>query len=209
MNPTFAALIKEKFKAVRDLAPCATTTVDKAPSSPSPNKEVSTATVPPLIRSTSGSTTSSRSSALVVEAETMRHDTTTNGFQSWSAAFQVAAAAAIAWAAKGNTFIREQASVCWTGDFCDLQRDEGDVPEEIFIRNSPSGACSVAGDKETDIELMPMALPKHSFYRKSHWIEVPHDPVDELSLKGSSFYCSSTSSEEDDSVGFVNKARYK
>ena len=144
-----------------------------------------------------------------VEGETMRQDTTTNGTQSWSVAFQVATAAAIAWASKGNTFIREHASVCWTGDFCDVQRDDGEVPEEIFIRNSPSGTCSVAGDNETDIELMPMALPRQTFYRKSHWMEVPHDPVDEVSLKGSSFYCSSSSSEEDDSVGFVDKSRYK
>jgi hypothetical protein len=209
MNPSFAALIREKFKAARDLSPCsgAANDVDPSPlSTPPPSKKVST-TVPPLIRSTSGSTasnSSSNSDPVVVEPQTTMRHSACNGMQSLSVTLQIATITVMAWATKGNTFIREQATVCWKADFCDVHRDDGNVPEEIFIRSSPSDACSVVGEKETDVELMPMQLPRHSFYRKSHWNEIPEDPVDEVSLKGPSFGCSS---DEEESVCFSNNTR--
>ena len=208
MNPSFAALIREKFKAVRDLSPCtcAANDVDPSPlSSPPPSKKVSK-TGPPLVRSTSGSTASNSSSNSdpVVEPQNTTHHGATNGMQSLSVTLQIATVTVMTWATKGNTFIREQATVCWKADFCDVHRDDGDVPDEIYIRSSPSDACSVVGEKETDVELMPMPLPRHSFYRKSHWNEIPEDPVDEVSLKGPSFGCSS---DDEESVCFSNSTR--
>jgi hypothetical protein len=120
----------------------------------------------------------------------------------------------MAWAVKTNARVRQHASACCTGDFCGA--DDGAIPDEIVIQSKPSEPYSVVGDNATDIELMPVStFDDASVYgldtgsraedearqwshqrRHSRWNEVPEDPVDEVSLKGSSFYCSSD--EEDD-----------
>jgi len=104
--------------------------------------------------------------------------------------------------------MQERVSACFTGDIC--FQDDHEVPGEIVFRSSP---CSVVGDNATDIELQPMSsigearvpgVPRGKFYRHSKWSEFPVDPVDEVSLKGPSFDCSSV----DDSVFNELKTRY-
>lgn len=115
-----------------------------------------------------------------------------------------------------KTNVREKATACVRGDICFAE--DGSVPGEIVVK---SGNCSVAGDKPEDVELMPVATFENAtviddsvvdddtdtrvgamsalrLVRNSTWNTLPEDPVDVVSLKGSSFYCSS--SDEDDNI---------
>jgi len=208
MNTSFANTIHEKLRVTRILGtgtssspPTGSPESTPAPS-PSPSQMPSRKTGAPASSPVPGLTTaSSSSSASLVEPQTtmpVDDGKKTSGLRDWSVVIPVAAVTMLAWAAKGNAFLRQRATACCTGDYC--FNDEASVPCEIVIRNSRSEACSVVGDNDTDIELQPMSsqrdaggpgVPRGNFYRKPTWNSFPIDPVDEVSLKGPSFDCSS------------------
>lgn len=132
-----------------------------------------------------------------------------SGKEDWTVIFPEIGLAIATWADKANASVRQHASTCCSGDL--FGPDDGElVPGMIVIQTD-----SIVGEKATDIELMPVStfdddlvgitvdskstdsLWKATQYQKCHtvWNEIPDDPVDEVSLKGSSFYCSS--SDED------------
>jgi hypothetical protein len=126
----------------------------------------------------------------------------------------------MAWAAQRNPKVREQVARCCSGEFC-AANDV--VPDEIVIR-----PCnSVVGEHASDIELQPVSTFENSSavwdsilptdargdvprgdrnltlnirrIIKSHsWNTLADDPVDEVSLKGSSCFSSSSSGEDRD-----------
>ena len=130
----------------------------------------------------------------------------------------------LAWAVKANARVRRHAAACCTGDLCGT--DDGEmIPDEIVIQTKPSGVDSVVGHSTRDIELMPVSTFEDASVvgiaigtrtgsapwwephqiRRTRWNDVPDDPVDEVSLKGSSFYCSSDDEgdQQDPKTAFV------
>lgn len=220
MNSSIAVSIQEEASAGRNLGTAASNSpsldfvTTSAPSS-APSKPFSPVTskpsgapsaVPSLIRSETVSAGSSSSSVSAVEQQATMHaedkEDKNSGMHSWSVVIPIVTVAVMAWAAKGNTFIRERATACLNGDICFVDNQDQDVPDEIVV--------SVVGENAADIELQPISgpgVPRQCFYRKSNWRNFPVDPVDEVSLKGSSYDCSSD--EDDDSVGFrAPRTRY-
>lgn len=145
--------------------------------------------------------------------------------ESWSLFLPVIGMAIMAWAVKANASVRQHASACCTGDICGAD-DAGMIPDEIVIQSTSNSSefkkDSVVGDNATtDIELMPVSTFDDVSVEESYagsrtgywprgvteqvcrprWNVMPEDPVDEVSLKGSSFYCSS----DDDDDEFVDR----
>lgn len=169
-------------------------------------------TVPEFTRTVSASPTNSIAASL--ESNQDEEHPKPSVKHSWSVLLPVITMTIMAWAVKTNARFREHASACCTGDFCGA--DAREIPDEIVIQNKPSEACSVVGNGTKDIELMPVstfddasvlgseigrraenaAIRWPAQIRRTRWNCVPEDPVDEISLKGSSFYVSSD--DEDD-----------
>jgi hypothetical protein len=136
-----------------------------------------------------------------------KHDTQ----DAWRVFFPAMSTTIVKWAMNAKAHVRQQATSCCIGDLCGAGDGET-VPDEIVIR-----AESVVGEKATDIELMPVSTfddpnpwnvePKTRMdqepwslplriRRTTRWNDIPDDPVDEISLKGSSSYCSSDGDDE-------------
>jgi hypothetical protein len=136
-----------------------------------------------------------------------KHDTQ----DAWGVFFPTLSTAIVTWAMNAKAQVRQQATSCYIGDLCGAGDGEM-VPDEIVIRTE-----SVVGEKATDIELMPVSTfddPNPGIVetksrmdqepwsrplqirRTTRWNDIPDDPVDEISLKGSSSYCSSDGDDE-------------
>lgn len=198
---SLVAQYNEKLDSLRKLAtkvssssPTSAQTLVETTFSPSPSQ------APTLIRSSE----SSSSNESVLEPETTmprdgQSDENRSKPYSWTVAIPIVTVTIMAWITKGNEFMRESVSACWTSEFC--LNDE--IPTEIVIRSSRSEAFSVAGDNAADIELQPISSTKDDartdtkrLYSHTKW-NLPEDPVDEISLKGPSFD-SSCSVDEDE-----------
>jgi hypothetical protein len=166
--------------------------------------------VPELSHTASASPSNSIAASETASANGERptkHDTQ----GAWRVFFPTISTAITTWAMNAKAQVRQQATSCCIGDLCGAGDGET-VPDEIVIRTD-----SVVGEKATDIELMPVSTfddphlgnvePKNrmdqepwslplQIRRTTRWNDIPDDPVDEISLKGSSSYCSSAGDDE-------------
>jgi hypothetical protein len=138
---------------------------------------------------------------------------------SWLIIIALVGVTIMAWAARSNAHVRQKVSTCCAGDFCFF--DDSHIPEEIILHNCKSDTASVVGDRPEDIELIPVSTFENAqtkikdvsatnsnMKRNTSWASLPSDPVGEISLKGSSFYCSDDDDEDTSSEQFASEARY-
>jgi hypothetical protein len=139
--------------------------------------------------------------------------TEVNVSASWLVILPIVGVTIMVWAARANTHVRQQVSAC-CADFHFF--DDSHVPEEIIFHSCKSETVSVVGDKPDDIELMPVSTFENTpkimdvsatiMKRNTSWASLPSDPVGDISLQSSSFYCSNN--EDACSEQFASTARY-
>jgi hypothetical protein len=148
--------------------------------------------------------------------ETTSSEQANNRRVNWSAFVPAVGTTILTWALEANARVRQHASACCTGDFCVVTDSAGEmIPEEIVFQCKRPKSNSDAAGNSNDIELeefsaigseglannspeyeAPWTVPLP--IRRTKWNELPEDPVDEVSLKGSSSYWSSSDDEEYD-----------
>lgn len=129
----------------------------------------------------------------------------------WSVVIPVVGRTILSWALQANARVRQHASACCTGDFCVGAETTGEmIPEEIVFQCRRPKTNSSVNSNSNDIELEEFSVigtgslvntkpeyeePWKLPIRRTKWNELPEDPVDEVSLKGSSSYLSSSDDE--------------
>jgi hypothetical protein len=147
--------------------------------------------------------------------------TSTSGTQAnnrrinWSEIVPIVGTTILTWALQANARVRKHASACCTGDFCVVDSAGEMIPEEIVFQcKRPKTNSKAAGNPNdieledfsvTDSEVLENTSPEYEApwtiplpIRRTKWNEIPEDPVDEVSLKGSSAYLSSSDDEDYD-----------
>jgi hypothetical protein len=171
--------------------------------------------VPELSRTTSATPTNSIAASESGSVRAAGESAKFGSQEPWMLFFPAALSTTIiAWAMKAKAHVRQHATSCCAGDLCGPSNSEM-IPDEIVIQSSGS----LVGENIRDIELMPVSTfdePGASLIgfevggsnsrepwraplqirRTNRWNKIPDDPVDEVSLKGSSYDCSSDDEDE-------------